>query len=81
MLNNKQISEVLSNLDIGMIVCDEAHCIDLWGSDFRPDYQKLGSFIKKFPKAKVMALTATAGKATQKVIKEVCNMKSNVKNI
>ena len=79
MLNNKQISEVLSNLDIGMIVCDEAHCIDLWGSDFRPDYQKLGSFIKKFPKAKVMALTATAGKATQKVIKEVCNMKSNVK--
>lgn len=26
-----------------------------------------------------MALTATAGKATQKVIKEVCNMKSNVK--
>lgn len=73
------ISEVLSNLDIGMIVCDEAHCIDLWGSDFRPDYQKLGSFIKKFPKAKVMALTATAGKATQKVIKEVCNMKSNVK--
>ncbi len=79
MLNNKQILEVLSSLDISMIVCDEAHCIDLWGNDFRPDYKKLGNFINKFPDSKIMALTATAGKSTQKVIKEVCNMKSNVK--
>lgn len=53
MLNNKQISEVLSNLDIGMIVCDEAHCIDLWGSDFRPDYQNLEVLSKNFPKQKL----------------------------
>ena len=79
MLNNKKILKALSNLNICMIVCDEAHCIDLWGHDFRPDYKKLGSFINKFPDAKVMALTATAGKSTQQVIKEVCNMKPNIK--
>lgn len=79
MLHNQQLLNVLSKLDISMLVIDEAHCIDLWGNDFRPDYKKLGSFINKFPNAKVIALTATAGKSTQKVIKEVCNMKINVK--
>jgi|GEM_PF-6033293 ATP-dependent DNA helicase, recQ family len=79
MLHNTNLLKVLSKLDISLIVTDEAHCIDLWGNDFRPDYKKLGTFIKKFPDAKIMALTATAGEDTQKVIKEVCNMPKDVK--
>ncbi len=80
MLNNIELKKVLSKLDICMIAIDEAHCIDVWGEDFRPDYQEsLNKLIKKYPDAKVMALTATAGDITQKVIKKVCNMPKKAK--
>lgn len=71
---------MLSKLDICMIAIDEAHCIDVWGEDFRPDYQELlNKLIKNYPDAKVMALTATAGDITQNVIKKVCNMPKKAK--
>ena len=80
MLNNIEFKKVLSKLDICMIAVDEAHCIDIWGNDFRPDYQELlNKLIKKYSDAKVMALTATAGNITQKVIKKVCNMPKKAK--
>ncbi len=80
MLKNIELKKVLSKLDICMIAIDEAHCIDVWGEDFRPDYQEpLNKLIKKYPDAKVMALTATAGDITQNVIKKVCNMPKKAK--
>ena len=80
MLKNIELENVLSKLDICMIAIDEAHCIDVWGEDFRPDYQELpNKLIKNYPDAKVMALTATAGDITQNVIKKVCNMPKKAK--
>ncbi len=57
---NKGFQNLLADLKVALIAIDEAHCISQWGHDFRPDYIRLGSVVKQFPYARVMALTATA---------------------
>ncbi len=49
-------------------VVDEAHCIDSWGKDFRPNYGELGSVRSAFGQPPVLAFTATAGVESQKRI-------------
>ena len=58
----------LSRLDVKLIAIDEAHCVSVWGNDFRPEYVRLASLKQHFPKANTIALTATAGAATRKDI-------------
>ena len=55
----------ISGYSIRRIAIDEAHCVSVWGNDFRPEYVKLAQLRDKFPRASFMALTATADKATQ----------------
>ena len=50
------------------LVIDEAHCIDRWGSDFRPNYSRLGSVKEMLGSPSVLAFTATAGVKTQRRI-------------
>ncbi|MBY5505332.1 RecQ family ATP-dependent DNA helicase [Rhizobium leguminosarum] len=50
------------------LVVDEAHCVDAWGRDFRPEYGRLGEVRKKLGSPPVLAFTATAGQAMQKRI-------------
>ncbi|MDO4805223.1 MAG: RecQ family ATP-dependent DNA helicase [Lachnospiraceae bacterium] len=46
---------------ISLICIDEAHCISLWGLQFRPDYLKIAEFVKILPARPVLAaFTATA---------------------
>lgn len=64
-------------LDIRLLVVDEAHCISLWGYDFRPDYLRIPQFIRLMKKRPVIAtFTASASAHVQKDVMEVLDLKN-----
>lgn len=67
-LGTDLFKDFIPHLPVSFIVVDEAHCISQWGYDFRPSYLKIAPVREAYPKAPVLALTATA---TREVIEEI----------
>ncbi len=62
--------QYLNTRPISLIAIDEAHCVSVWGNDFRPDYVALKVLKSSFPNIPIIALTATADASTQEDIKQ-----------
>ena len=67
-LVSQEFYYLLLQLKVNLFAIDEAHCISVWGHDFRPEYSKMAYLKKQFPLVPIVALTATADSLTQKDI-------------
>ena len=59
-LRQRSFVETLRGVGIGLVVVDEAHCVSMWGHDFRPDYLFIGRALEELDSPAVLAMTATA---------------------
>ena len=54
------------------IAVDEAHCVSMWGHDFRPEYSRLGMLKEKFDGIAIHAYTATAtGQVRKDIVRQL----------
>ena len=67
-VQNKSELQMLQSLRPDFLVIDEAHCVDQWGRDFRPEYGRLNEVREALGSPPVLAFTATAGPEMQKRI-------------
>ena len=68
--------DLLAQANLSFIAVDEAHCISVWGHDFRPEYRQLGALKEVFPLAAVHAYTATATEQVRRDIAQQLNLKN-----
>ena len=66
----------LPNLNISLLVIDEAHCISMWGHDFRPSYQRIAEIKTLLPSIQIAAFTASAPQWIQDDILQGLQMQS-----
>ena len=68
---NTEWLEATRQMNLSMVVIDEAHCISVWGHDFRPAFKRIIHLVKLLPKGlPVLATTATATKTVEKDVAE-----------
>jgi ATP-dependent DNA helicase RecQ len=58
--------EATRQMKLSMVVVDEAHCISVWGHDFRPSFRRIINLVNLLPRdLPVLATTATATKKVE----------------
>jgi len=68
--------KILRRTEVSFIAVDEAHCVSMWGHDFRPEYRQLDILKKTFPGVTIGAYTATATEKVRTDIAEQLNLQN-----
>ena len=68
--------DLLQQTDVSLFAVDEAHCISMWGHQFRPEYRKIKGLRAFFPNTPFAAFTATATKRVREDIVSELKMKN-----
>ena len=66
---------LLRKTKLSFIAVDEAHCVSMWGHDFRPEYRQLGLLKQIFTDVTIAAYTATATEQVRNDIAEQLRLK------
>ncbi len=75
-LRSVTFRQALSQIKIGLMAVDEAHCISQWGHDFRPDYLHIAAVRAQLGSPVTVALTATATPQVQNDIVRLLELPS-----
>lgn len=70
------------NVSVDLVAVDEAHCLSMWGYDFRPAYLDVLRFLRQLPKRPVVgAFTATASRAVKEDIIRLLKLDLGAKEV
>jgi ATP-dependent DNA helicase RecQ len=69
-------ADFLARQQLSFIAIDEAHCVSMWGHDFRPEYRQLGCLKRIFDDVTIAAYTATATDQVREDIAEQLGLKN-----
>lgn len=75
MLLQPQVKARIEQMELSLMVADEAHCISQWGFDFRPDYLRIGEVFAQTNRPPILALSATATDTVMEDIQRYLNMR------
>ncbi len=67
-LRQASLLRALRKAGVSLLVVDEAHCLSIWGHQFRPDYLAVGEAARALGAPRILAVTATATPAMQEEI-------------
>jgi ATP-dependent DNA helicase RecQ len=67
-LRNRAFLHAIARAGLSRVVVDEAHCVSVWGHDFRPDYLFIRKALAELGHPPVLAVTATATPEMQREI-------------
>ncbi|MDR0463138.1 MAG: ATP-dependent DNA helicase [Pseudomonadales bacterium] len=71
-LRGRKFREISKKVEIKFIAIDEAHCLSMWGHDFRPAYLEVEDFVYEvFKNKKRPVMAAYTATATNLVIKDI----------
>jgi ATP-dependent DNA helicase RecQ len=65
----------LKQIGVSSLAIDEAHCVSMWGHDFRPEYRQLGALREALPGVPIGAYTATATHQVRQDIRDQLHLR------